>query len=178
MRLLLPLGLLALAACSSDPPPCPAMIGSLCVGHIDTVPDSGVPSPDVPVDLGAVDAGVDVVAAEREDFSDVVRVDTSGDTGADSGVTDGSAVDVPAAADAADAGVDVGSDVPVDIPRDAPADAQINCQGAELVRCRTSAECVSTCLPHTSIDTTRWCCIGGGEFGECGGTTNTTCPRP
>lgn len=69
--------------------------------------------------------------------------------------------------------------VPGDVPPDQGApDARLNCQTATSVPCRTSAECVAACLPSTSFDFVRWCCIGGGELGECGGTTSTTCARP
>jgi hypothetical protein len=156
---------LALAACDSDPtdgnppPPQDAQPFDLAPDATDTGVDR--PAIDVsddrpaPIDNGPADAGVDV----SFHTDPIPLADLGGDVGTDAG------------GDAAD----VASDQPEDA---GAADARVNCQAATSVQCRTSAECAATCLPHTSTDVVRWCCIGGGELGECGGSLNTSCTRP
>lgn len=151
MRFLLPL-CLALAACSSDPAP------PVDSGPADTGP--------LQVDIGSLsDAPLDVAAQDRPDPTDSGTDLGAADTGVDAVTKDWPLEDRPDAAAA-----DTGSDVPID--------ARVNCQATVSVACRTSAECAATCLPHTSTDVVRWCCIGGGELGECGGSLNPACARP
>ena len=143
---------LALAACSSDP-------------------TDGNPPP--PQDVQPFDLAPDATDAQR--------VDVGGDrpgpmgAGADAGFDVGfeaAAQEIPGP-DVADAGGDVAGDQPADV-----ADARVNCAAATSVPCRTSIECAADCLPPTQIDAMRWCCIGGGEFGECGVSANANCTRP
>lgn len=161
MRFLLPLAL-ALAACSSDPtdqnppPPQDARATDIGVDATDVVRVDVSDDRPAPIDNGPADAGVDVSF-----HSDPIPL---ADLGFDLG--------------AGDAGGDAAGDVAGDQPGDVAADARVNCQAATSVQCRTSAECAATCLPHTSTDVVRWCCIGGGELGECGGSRNTSCTRP
>lgn len=152
MRFLLPLAL-ALAACSSDP--APADSGPADTGAPADVPQTG--------DLGATDTGSADVGFDRP---------ATPDAGFDVGF-EAAAQEIPGP-DVVDAGGDAAGDQPADVA----ADARVNCAAATSVMCRTSVECAAVCLPPTQIDAMRWCCIGGGEFGECGISANANCTRP
>lgn len=161
MRHLL-LAALALAACSSDPPPQCGTGGTSCA-------DAGSPldRPHV-VDLGPLDAGADVVDAG------VLLIDDPPAS------TDRLVLDVqPAVVDAGGARLDgcgldpdgaciVPGDVPPDQgmadsgPTDAPvdrpeSDARVVCTGDD-VRCTTNEECQAACLPYPGGF--GWCCPG------------------
>lgn len=157
---------IALAACSSDPPPQCGSGGTSCA-------DAGSPldRPQV-VDLGPLDAGSDVVDAgsllvdDPPTSTDRLVVDVQPDV-VDAGPTrlDGCGLD-PDGACITPGDVPPDQGVPDTGPTDAPvdrveSDARLNCVADENVRCTAHEECQAACVPRDpSSGFIAWCCPG------------------